>query len=354
MRRRSAWSSSRWTRTSRAPLDKARAELKREMPGLALNLHAASEWGSDPDALTRCRADIAQGDIVIAGMLFMEDHFLPILADLEARRDACDAMVCALSAKEVVRLTRIGRFKMDGSGGGAINLLKKLRGAKKPGAEGGARQMAMLRKLPRILRLIPRHRAGRARLFPHAAILARRLAAEPRQHGPAAGRPLRRRHAEEPARSGEGPRRRSTTPTSASTTPRLKGRVGEKAEALPKAAGKTRHGRRAGHALLPSGREHRALRWRHRVSGSKGFARHSRLLGRPRQPSGCGKILLPKRAPGDRRAGLADRLSRSSAARPTTTPRRPRTFSLGSTSPTSPPTRPSSRPWSNGARRIAA
>ena len=136
-------------------LDRAGADLSREMPGLRLTLHAASEWGTDPDAVTRCRADIATGDIIICGMLFMEDHFTPILADLEARRDQCDVMVCALSAKEVVRLTRIGRFKMDGTGGGAISFLKKLRGAKKPGAEGGSRQMAMLRRLPRILRLIP-------------------------------------------------------------------------------------------------------------------------------------------------------------------------------------------------------
>ena len=136
-------------------LERASADLIRELPGLSLVLHAASEWAADPSSLDRCRADIASGDIIICGMLFMEDHFLPILPQLEARRDACDAMVCALSAKEVVRLTRIGRFKMDGSGGGAINLLKKLRGAKKPGAEGGSRQMAMLRRLPRILKLIP-------------------------------------------------------------------------------------------------------------------------------------------------------------------------------------------------------
>ena len=136
-------------------LERAGVELSHELPGLSLVLHAASEWAADPSALDRCRADIATGDIIICGMLFLEDHFLPVLPQLEARRDACDAMVCALSAKEVVRLTRIGRFKMDGSGGGAINLLKKLRGAKKPGAEGGSRQMAMLRRLPRILKLIP-------------------------------------------------------------------------------------------------------------------------------------------------------------------------------------------------------
>ena len=135
-------------------IERVRGELTREMPGLSLTLHAASEWSADPRVLARCRADIAAGDIIICGMLFMEDHFLPILSDLEARRDSCDVMVCALSAKEVVRLTRIGRFKMDGTSGPAMSFLKKLK-PKRTEANGGARQMSMLRRLPRILRLIP-------------------------------------------------------------------------------------------------------------------------------------------------------------------------------------------------------
>lgn len=136
-------------------LERARIGLKRDMPGLKLILHAASEWSADPKLLEKCRADIATGDIIICGMLFMEDHFLPIMPDLEARREHCDALVCALSAKEVVRLTRIGRFKMDGKTGGPLAFLKKLRGKPGGGSHGGSRQMAMLRRLPRILRLIP-------------------------------------------------------------------------------------------------------------------------------------------------------------------------------------------------------
>ena len=57
-------------------------------------------------------ADIARGDIVIATMLFLEDHIRAVLPALTARREQCDAMVCCLSAGEVVRLTRIGRFDM--------------------------------------------------------------------------------------------------------------------------------------------------------------------------------------------------------------------------------------------------
>ncbi len=136
-------------------LERATAELKREMPGLALTLHAASEFATDPRRLERCRADIATADIIVCGMLFMEDHFLPIMDALKARRDHCDALVCALSAKEVVSLTRIGRFKMDGSGGGALALLKRLKPKKNSAQGGGSKQMAMLRRLPRILRLIP-------------------------------------------------------------------------------------------------------------------------------------------------------------------------------------------------------
>ncbi len=134
-------------------VERARHDLKREMPGLALSLHAASEWAANPHALERCKNAIATGDIVICGMLFMEDHFLPILPALEARRADCDALVCALSAKEVVRLTRLGRLTMGGTGG-ALSLLKKLRG-RKSSPQGGSRQMAMLRRLPRILRLVP-------------------------------------------------------------------------------------------------------------------------------------------------------------------------------------------------------
>src|SRR3954447_10215760 len=138
-------------------VERARATLARELPGLDLCLHAAADWGRDGTALERCRADIAQGHIVVATMLFMEDHIQAVLPALEARRQACDAMVGCMSAGEVVRLTRLGRLSMDGAERGPLALLKRLRGAKRQGggAAAGAQQLAMLRRLPRILRFIP-------------------------------------------------------------------------------------------------------------------------------------------------------------------------------------------------------
>jgi magnesium chelatase subunit H len=140
---------------------RARSRLQKVFPGLTLSLHAASEWSSNPKGLERCLADIARGDIVIATMLFLEDHFLPILPALQAKRDACDALICAMSAAEVVRLTKIGKFDMSKPASGPMALLKKLRGSSKSAegsnkpASGGAQQMKMLRRLPQMLKFVP-------------------------------------------------------------------------------------------------------------------------------------------------------------------------------------------------------
>ncbi|MFO1323608.1 MAG: magnesium chelatase subunit H [Burkholderiales bacterium] len=134
---------------------RAHATLAGRLPGLALSVHAAAEWGHDAGALDRCIADIGRGDIVIATMLFMEDHFQPVLPALAARRDACDAMVCAMSASEVMRLTRMGKFRMDGTGGGPLAFLRKLRGKQDARTTAGASQMSMLRRIPQILRFVP-------------------------------------------------------------------------------------------------------------------------------------------------------------------------------------------------------
>ena len=129
--------------------------LAREFPGLKLSLHAASEYAGNERLIQRVKDDIAAADIVVAGMLFLEDHFLPILDDLRARRDRCDAMICMASAAEVVKLTRLGAFDMDKPASGPMALLKKLRGSKDKKATGGAAQMKMLRRIPALLRFVP-------------------------------------------------------------------------------------------------------------------------------------------------------------------------------------------------------
>ncbi len=135
-------------------VEAARRSLKRAAPSIALSFHAASDWARDPAALAACKADIASGDIIVASMLFMDEHIRAVLPDLEARRESCDAMVGALSAAEVVRLTRLGGFRMDKPTSGPIALLKRLRG-KSANGSSGAGQMKMLRQVPKFLKFIP-------------------------------------------------------------------------------------------------------------------------------------------------------------------------------------------------------
>jgi magnesium chelatase subunit H len=136
---------------------RAGSSLRRGIPGLSLVTHAADEWGSDPAALRACLDDIARGDIVIATMLFLEDHIKAVLPALTARRESCDAMCCCMSAGEIVKLTRLGKFSMGGEAKGALAMLKRLRGQR--GAPGkpasGAEQMKMLRRLPKLMKFIP-------------------------------------------------------------------------------------------------------------------------------------------------------------------------------------------------------
>ena len=142
----------------------AAARLSADLPGLHLQTHSASNWRDDDKALSACIAAVAQADIVLVTMLFMEDHFLPVLEALQARREHCDAMVCIMSAPQVTQLTRMGKLVMGRESGGLMALLKKLRPYAKNKDTGsdtgapssaGAKQMAMLRRLPKLLRFIP-------------------------------------------------------------------------------------------------------------------------------------------------------------------------------------------------------
>lgn len=138
-----------------APVERARAILQRDIPGLRLDLHAAAEWSSDPAALQRCKDDIAQANVIVATMLFLDEHIRAILPDLEARAPDCDAFVGCMAGGDVIRLTRLGRFNMSGKENAAVSLLKRLRGSGKKKEASGAQQMRMLKRLPKILRFIP-------------------------------------------------------------------------------------------------------------------------------------------------------------------------------------------------------
>jgi magnesium chelatase subunit H len=212
------------------------AELQREIPGLALTIHAASEFTADPKALERCRADIAQGDVIVSAMLFLEDHFQPLLSALSARRENCDALVCIISAGEVAKLTRMGRFDMSAPTSGPMALLKRLRGGKCKTASVGAQQMKMLRRLPKLLRFIP----GTAQDVRAYFLTLQYWLAGSDENIANMVRFLVNRYADGPRRALRGALKAPLPveyPEVGVYHPRLPGRIGESVDALPQPPG---------------------------------------------------------------------------------------------------------------------
>ncbi len=137
------------------PAMRAADRMSNDYPGLSISIHAAAEWGETPGAFEAARDAIEQGDIIISNLLFLEEHVARILPHLEARRDHCDAMIGVIADAAVVKLTRMGALDMMAPKSGAMKLMKKLRGSSKPSSSNGADKMALLRRLPKILRFIP-------------------------------------------------------------------------------------------------------------------------------------------------------------------------------------------------------
>ena len=133
-------------------------ELSTKCPGLSLRIFAASDWANDEKILDECKKAIKNARMIFVSMLFMEEHFKPILEDLKGKRDNLDALVCIMSSPEVTRLTKMGRLDMSKPASGVVSFLKRFRNKGKCWEEikpAGEDLMRLLRSLPKILKYIP-------------------------------------------------------------------------------------------------------------------------------------------------------------------------------------------------------
>jgi len=140
-------------------VERAQAAFHAAGVPIEVGFHAASDWDA-PAKLEAARADIARGDIILSTMMFLDDHIRAVVPALTARREDCDAMIGLMSSSEVVKLTKLGGYRMDAPAKGPMACLKKLRGkptkpGEAPAAGAGEKQMRMLRRLPKILKYIP-------------------------------------------------------------------------------------------------------------------------------------------------------------------------------------------------------
>ncbi|MBV9880135.1 MAG: magnesium chelatase subunit H [Gemmatirosa sp.] len=139
--------------------ERAATMLGADRPRVALRLHVAADWMRDPSTIHACRADIDSADVVLVTQLFMEEQVAAIADALAARRAAGAAIVCAMCAPELMRLTRMGRFDMgdtrDAGPWSPSTLIRRLLGGKRERGTAGERQMAALRRVPKLLRFVP-------------------------------------------------------------------------------------------------------------------------------------------------------------------------------------------------------
>ena len=137
------------------PAARIAPRLAKAFPGITVTIHAAAEWAENPAALARAKASVASANLLVANLLFIEEHITAILPELQAARDRVDAFVGVIADPQIVKLTRMGGLDMAKPATGMMALMKKLRGSKEPSANSGEKQMKMLRRLPKILRFIP-------------------------------------------------------------------------------------------------------------------------------------------------------------------------------------------------------
>ncbi len=141
-------------RHAAGPAMRALPFLQDEFPGLSVTIHAAAEWGENPHLLEEAKIDIAHANIVVAGVLFLEEHVQAVLPAFKARRDALDAFVGIVADQQIVNLTKMGDVDLSQPASGAMAILKKLKPKTKKKSSGEG-QMKILRRLPKILKFLP-------------------------------------------------------------------------------------------------------------------------------------------------------------------------------------------------------
>jgi magnesium chelatase subunit H len=137
------------------PARRVLPRLQRDFPGLEVSIHAAAEWAGNPAALAAARDAVSRADLVVANLLFLDEHIQAILPQLKAARARADAFVGVIADPQIVRLTRMGELDMARPASGIAAFLKKLRGGDDRKPASGEAQMALLRRLPKILKFIP-------------------------------------------------------------------------------------------------------------------------------------------------------------------------------------------------------
>ena len=120
----------------------------------------------DPDNYAAFCADVAEADVFIASLIFIEDLAQKVVDAVAPHRDRLKAAVVFPSMPEVMRLNKLGSFSMAQLGQSKSAIANFMRKRKEAGGAGFQDAMLkLLNTLPTVLKYLPVEKAQDARSF---------------------------------------------------------------------------------------------------------------------------------------------------------------------------------------------
>ncbi len=133
--------------------------------GIALSGYLIEEL-RDPQNYSDFKADLAEADVFIASLIFIEDLAQKVVEAVEPYRDNLKASVVFPSMPEVMRLNKLGSFSMSQLGQTKSIIGDFMKKRKESGGAGFQDSMLkLLNTLPAILKYLPVDKAQDARSF---------------------------------------------------------------------------------------------------------------------------------------------------------------------------------------------
>ena len=118
------------------------------------------------DSMERFRKDVAEANIFIGSLIFVQELAEKVVEVVEPCRDNLDAVLVFPSMPEVMRLNKVGSFTMKNLGQSksvVADFMKKKKQEDGSSFEEG--MLKLLRTLPKVLKFLPSEKAADARTF---------------------------------------------------------------------------------------------------------------------------------------------------------------------------------------------
>ncbi|AKG22703.1 magnesium chelatase subunit H [Calothrix sp. 336/3] len=148
-------------------LSQAVRTINENHPNLAIEISGyLIEELRSPDNYQEFERDIAEANIFIASLIFIEDLAQKVVAAVEPYRDRLDVAVVFPSMPEVMRLNKMGSFSLAQLGQSKSVIAQFMKKRKeKSGAGFQDGMLKLLRTLPQVLKFLPMEKAQDARNF---------------------------------------------------------------------------------------------------------------------------------------------------------------------------------------------